>query len=164
MKLALDFGCGPNSMAATRAIGYTTIGVELAPKPACKPMVVYSGKGNLPFKDGVFDLINSQQVIEHVRDLDTYFKEARRTLRRGGVLFAEFPTRAMPYDSHKQTWFKHWFRVPSEPWFCFRWPWQIRKAARRYFHIEDHTRARLRKQGRPAWLPAWLFNQSWVLR
>ena len=161
IKLALDYGCGPRSMAYCRARGYRVVGVELAPKPTSKPMAVYDGR-NLPFKDNTFDWIYSQQVIEHVQDLDRYFSEARRVLCPGGELLAEFPTRLMPYDRHKRAWFKHWFQVPKEPWFCFRWPWTIRRIAKRYFSVENRTRERLMRTGNRFW-PTWLFNQTWVM-
>ena len=161
IKKALDYGCGKDSMAAIRRLGYFTVGADLDYRPGCKPMVVFDGS-LLPFKDNAFDVVISQQVIEHVEHLEDYFGEARRVLRSGGKMFAEFPTRIKPFDSHKQTWFKHWFRMPKEPWFAFRWPWAIRRIARRYFHVEDVTRARLKAQNR-SWLPCWAVNQSWVL-
>jgi SAM-dependent methyltransferase len=36
--------------------------------------------------DASADIVVSFQVLEHVRDLDTYFAEARRVLRPGGAL------------------------------------------------------------------------------
>jgi SAM-dependent methyltransferase len=38
----------------------------------------------LPYEDDSFDLVHANQVIEHVRDLDTFVSEIRRVLRSGG--------------------------------------------------------------------------------
>ena len=38
----------------------------------------------LPFSDGEFDLVVSGLVLEHLRELDHFFSEARRVLRAGG--------------------------------------------------------------------------------
>src|SRR5918997_3838421 len=38
----------------------------------------------LPLPDGAFDLVVSGLVLEHLRDLSGFFREARRVLRPGG--------------------------------------------------------------------------------
>jgi len=47
----------------------------------------------LPFEDGTFDRVVSGLVLEHLKDLDPFFAEARRVLRPGGrgVLSAMHP-------------------------------------------------------------------------
>lgn len=45
---------------------------------------VVIGGGLLPFKDGCFDAIISESVLEHVPDPFLYMSELFRTLRRGG--------------------------------------------------------------------------------
>lgn len=39
----------------------------------------------LPFEDGAFDLVVSNQVLEHLVDTDLFVSEIRRLLRPGGV-------------------------------------------------------------------------------
>jgi ubiquinone/menaquinone biosynthesis C-methylase UbiE len=46
---------------------------------------------NLTLLDQGFDVIISNEVLEHVPDLDLAFKEAARVLAPGGVLIATFP-------------------------------------------------------------------------
>lgn len=41
--------------------------------------------GKLPFKDGSFGCVMSNQVIEHVHDLDNFVIETHRVLRTGGT-------------------------------------------------------------------------------
>lgn len=43
----------------------------------------------LPFRDGCFDLVLSQAVLEHVTDPALAVREMSRVLRPGGVLYAE---------------------------------------------------------------------------
>jgi ubiquinone/menaquinone biosynthesis C-methylase UbiE len=38
----------------------------------------------LPFEDGTFDVVHSNQVIEHVTQTDLFLKEVRRILKPGG--------------------------------------------------------------------------------
>ena len=39
----------------------------------------------LPYDTGYFDLVHSNQVIEHLYDTDTYLSEIRRILKPGGL-------------------------------------------------------------------------------
>ncbi len=41
----------------------------------------------LPFRDGVFDLVLSHAVIEHVADAPLYLRECARVLKRGGHIY-----------------------------------------------------------------------------
>jgi SAM-dependent methyltransferase len=41
----------------------------------------------LPFRDGVFDLVLSHAVIEHVADAPLYLRECARVLKRGGHMY-----------------------------------------------------------------------------
>ena len=40
----------------------------------------------LPFRDGAFDVVTSNQVIEHLYDTDTFVSECHRMLRPGGLV------------------------------------------------------------------------------
>jgi SAM-dependent methyltransferase len=80
---ALDFGCGSKPYEAIfTAAGVSYIGAD------------FDGRGDLPVnaagrlqaQDQSADLVLSFQVLEHVRDLQTYFSEARRVLRQDGSL------------------------------------------------------------------------------
>jgi SAM-dependent methyltransferase len=44
-----------------------------------------------PYPDGFFDVIVSNQVLEHLEDMDFFFGEAFRTLKEGGVAANLFP-------------------------------------------------------------------------
>jgi SAM-dependent methyltransferase len=53
-----------------------------------------------PFADGFFDMVISNQVLEHVRDHQRFFSEVERTLRLGGCSFHLFPVRESVVDGH----------------------------------------------------------------
>jgi len=64
---------------------------------------------SLPFDDSSFDIILSQQVLEHVHNVEQYFSESKRVLSSGGKMLLEFPHRLVPFDTHTQMWFVHYF-------------------------------------------------------
>lgn len=78
---AIDFGCGSMPYArffTERGVKY--IGADFDDSGDVR----ISSKGKLPAKTGSADIVLSFQVLEHVRDLDTYFAEARRVLKPNG--------------------------------------------------------------------------------
>lgn len=82
-KIALDFGCGAKPYAQLfTARGATYIGAELGNTHD----VQIRADGTLAAADRSADLVVSFQVLEHVRDIDTYLQEAERVLRDDGLL------------------------------------------------------------------------------
>ena len=164
----LDHGCGGRStLLYLCAMGYTGIhGIDLHSSPAKRwnrllsevldiqetRLFTYDG-GNLPFADDSFDVVFSQQVLEHVQPnvIDTYYAEEYRVLKPGGVVFHQVPHRLVPYDLRTRTWFLHllphrsWRWVlrrlgksseTSETALFLRWPWIHRRKIGAHF---DHT-------------------------
>ncbi|HEY6815673.1 MAG TPA: class I SAM-dependent methyltransferase [Croceibacterium sp.] len=79
----LDFGCG--SMPYRRvfeARGATYLGADFG----CDGEVFISAEGRIDLPADSVDVVLSVQVLEHVRDLDTYFAEIARVLKPGGSL------------------------------------------------------------------------------
>jgi len=62
-----------------------------------------------PFEDGFFDLVYSNQVIEHVHDLKHFMFEQRRVLKPRGTTLHFFPSREMCIEPHSGVPFVHWF-------------------------------------------------------
>lgn len=80
-QTAIDFGCASMpyaSLFTDRGVEY--VGADFDDSGDIK----ISPKGKLPSKAGSADLVLSFQVLEHVRDLDTYFAEAKRVLKPNG--------------------------------------------------------------------------------
>lgn len=89
-----DLGCddGQWTIALAQAAGATEVhGVEIVAERAKLARerginaVVADLNRNLPYRDGSFDLVHANQVIEHVTDLDKFLSEIHRVLRAGGV-------------------------------------------------------------------------------
>ena len=92
-KVALDFGCGAKPYAPLfTARGVTYAGADLGLKSSQAEQaqvnhdVEIRANGTLATGNSSADLVVSFQVLEHVRDIDTYFSEAGRVLRDDGLM------------------------------------------------------------------------------
>jgi len=92
--LLLDDGCGFGyqtkhiaSIGRFIPVGMDIFGPEvlIAKKSANYPLVIGDGC-NLPFPSQSFDVVVSNQVIEHISNYDRYIEEAYRVLKIGGHL------------------------------------------------------------------------------
>jgi SAM-dependent methyltransferase len=59
---------------------------------------------SLPFSDGEFDVVVSQECLEHVADANAAVREMFRVLRPGGTLFLQLP------------WVIGWHDAPHDYW------------------------------------------------
>jgi SAM-dependent methyltransferase len=167
----LDFGCGGGQLVYYLYFsGYKrAYGVDVAPQIENVLFARKLGIGEvlffeydrktLPFKDESFDLVVSEQVMEHVFDIEGYYRETARVLRNGGLAYLSFPHRLIPYDSHSKTWFIHLFPerirrrlyklLGRDPIYLakilnFRMLGYHKKIASRYFtQVLDETKERL---------------------
>lgn len=62
-----------------------------------------------PFANESFDIVLSNQVFEHVPDLDRILSEVSRVLRPGGALICTFPYQDAIREGHSNVLFAHWF-------------------------------------------------------
>ena len=63
----------------------------------------------LPFKDGEFDLVVSNSLIEHVGGLDDQRRCAQEMLRCGRDVYIQTPNIWFPVEPHLIAPFIHWF-------------------------------------------------------
>jgi SAM-dependent methyltransferase len=110
----LDVGCGDKpyesifSPYVVRYVGaeYDETYTGSANARKGKADVVYAGD-RLPFGDGEFDTVLSNQVAEHVPNPRMFFAELARVLRVGGSLIVTVPfsyrVHSEPYDFHRFT-------------------------------------------------------------
>ncbi len=92
----LDVGCwdGNRTMDYAEACHAKKLfGIEMvkemaeeAEKKGIKCFALQADKETWPFDDNSIDCVVSNQVVEHLSDLDHYFKEASRVLKKGGIL------------------------------------------------------------------------------
>ncbi|MBW4420907.1 MAG: methyltransferase domain-containing protein [Myxacorys californica WJT36-NPBG1] len=88
----IDLGCGDCcTLDFLAALEFEHLhGIDLAMKPSLqdRPYQLYEGDLTAtPFADESYDVAVSISVIEHGVDLNTFFREASRLLKPGGLLF-----------------------------------------------------------------------------
>jgi SAM-dependent methyltransferase len=102
----LDIGCGIGTYVKRfRAFSDEVYGVDVEPdrvEEASRslPNISLAPGEALPFPDGFFDLVFSNEVIEHVADDRRTAVEAVRVTRPGGAIVLFAPNRLYPFETH----------------------------------------------------------------
>ncbi len=108
----LDLGCGDGFFAQT-VFGHLDTGIDMdegevsrAVKRGTydKAMVVDATK--MPFKNGSFNTVISNCVMEHIPDIEKAISEVHRVLKPGGRLIITVPSECFDNDSFFQKIFK----------------------------------------------------------
>lgn len=126
----LDFGCGSGrNTYALLDLGYTNVcGFDIkdylklrSPQDRALFCTGLAEDGRLPYADGTFDLVLSDQVFEHVRDQVAVFEELHRITRRGGRHFHIIPSPYRLVEPHirvplgsfisRPAWYRFWARL-----------------------------------------------------
>jgi SAM-dependent methyltransferase len=119
----LDVGCGRgDTVAWLCAQGWDAHGIDvsadylargqgylrdaLGADPARLQLI--NADFSYPFKDAAFDIVLSDQVIEHVGDLDQFAAEVARVSAPGAVGMHIFPAKWRPVETHLLMPFAHW--------------------------------------------------------
>ncbi|HYN08744.1 MAG TPA: class I SAM-dependent methyltransferase [Vicinamibacterales bacterium] len=113
-KRVLDYGCNNGYGTAYLAgwgrhvvgVDVSALALEHAPlrcRPSGPDYVRVDGL-TIPFGDGVFDLIVSFQVIEHIADYARYLSELRRVLHPAGLLLMTTPNAQLRLDPGQPPW------------------------------------------------------------
>lgn len=108
----LDDGCGIGTyVARLEPVVRQVVGLEYelerareAKQGLARPLLVCGAGERLPFPDGVFDLVISNEVIEHVEDDAAAVAEMMRVLRPGGRAVIFCPNRWYPVEQHGIYW------------------------------------------------------------
>jgi SAM-dependent methyltransferase len=74
-----------------------------------RPYVLQIKDGHIPFGDGVFDAIVSNQVFEHIQPhlIRNSLREIKRVLKPDGLFLAMFPRKDIWFEGHVGIYFVH---------------------------------------------------------
>lgn len=94
----LDLGAGAGIVEAMnfRGVAGTVVGVDLDPRVRDNPFLDESAVvdgASLPFEDERFDIVVSDNVLEHLDAPKDVFAEVRRVLKPGGSFIAKTPNK-----------------------------------------------------------------------
>ena len=125
-KLVLEVGAGSGrdsvglaeKGAVSVMLDYSMASLEVARDVAARsgvtPLLVRADALRMPFRDGTFDAVFHQGLLEHFRDPMPLLRENARSLKRGGVLLVDVPQRWHLYTVAKHAliavgkWFAGW--------------------------------------------------------
>lgn len=106
------------------------------------PATVHGDGCCLPFRDGAFDIVFSNSVIEHVGDEARQRAFAREVARVGRGYWVQTPNRRFPVEVHLHTPFIHWLPAVWQRRLVPRlavWRWIVRTTAdRRDFYLRHY--------------------------
>lgn len=124
----LDFGCGTADLAALAVdhgydaygvdtflgVGDSSANLEIATrKIGARALAIHPDKP-MPFERGFFDIVASNQVFEHVSELEGICNEIARITRPGGILLALMPTSEVLWEDHLRMPWVHRLPVGSK--------------------------------------------------
>jgi SAM-dependent methyltransferase len=94
----LDLGAGAGIVAAMNLHGRAkrVVGLDPDPRVATNAFLdegIVGDAERMPFPDESFDVVFSDNVLEHLERPQAVFREVTRVLRRGGVFLAKTPNR-----------------------------------------------------------------------
>jgi SAM-dependent methyltransferase len=128
----LDYGCGTGGIVKlAREQGIAAYGVEkfyggsdIRDEVAANGLLgdvvrELADDGRIPFDDSEFDVVVSNQVFEHVQDLDSVIAEVARVLKPGGRLLCLFPSKGILREVHCGVPIVHW--LPKRTHARFYW-------------------------------------------
>ena len=106
----LDFGCGAGQIVSrAREVGYGAEGVDTYAGGWGEAMAaglqlegvqhIHPG-APLPFETGRFQVVISNMVLEHVRELGPVAAEVSRVTATGGLVLLAMPTRSTWWEAH----------------------------------------------------------------
>jgi SAM-dependent methyltransferase len=97
-------------------------------------LLINAASEGLPFPSGMFDVILSHEVLEHVRDDRQSIEEMLRVLRPGGVIVLFVPNLGYPFETHGIYWRGryHFGNIPLVHYLPARWRKQLAPHVRAY--------------------------------
>ena len=105
-KRILDIGCGVGAFVRRlREFSPYVCGVDVDAERVARggaevPNLGLAVGEQLPFAEGIFDVVLLHEVLEHVTDDAATLAEARRVLAPGGRVVVFCPNRLYPFETH----------------------------------------------------------------
>ncbi len=139
--LILDHGCGTGTYASQfrRRFSPHVEAFEIEPERAAEaqvdtPHVLVAVGEYLPYASNRFDLVFSNEVIEHVQDDRATAAEMVRVTRPGGRIVIFCPNRWYPFEQHGHYWRGqyHFGNTPLINYLPDRWRNQLAPHVRTY--------------------------------
>jgi len=122
---ALDYGCGAGqTVRLLRERQLDAWGCDVyyeggdsSPQipDELRPYIRRMAGNIIPYEHASFDVVLSNQVFEHVPDLEAALSEIARVLKPGGVSLNLFPDRGVWREGHCGIPFLHWFPKNTKP-------------------------------------------------
>jgi SAM-dependent methyltransferase len=118
----IDIGCGRgDTVAWLRAEGWDAYGIDISPEYIERGREYLARNGDdparlrvmnedftYPFPDNMFDVVLSDQVIEHVADLEAFASEVARISAPGASGLHIWDAKWRPIESHLRSPLVHW--------------------------------------------------------
>ncbi len=144
----LDLGCGEGAtVRALRSAGYDASGCDTVLRDTSEAEeMIASGyvkqipatPYRLPFDDAEFDLVLSDEVLEHVQNYEDFVAESHRVQKPGGMALHIFPGRWTPLEGHLYVPLASVHR--SYPWLLLWARLGVRNQYQRGEHYRDVAR------------------------
>lgn len=111
----VDWGCGRGELTLwLRQQGYRAFGIDAGVEwiengrvlarrrglPAEEVLVTFDDSYRAPFPDQSVDFVSSDQVLEHVADLEAFVRETGRVLKPGGEALHVYPAHRQLIEGH----------------------------------------------------------------
>ncbi len=137
----LEFGAGLGTYAtqfmqryAATVDAFDIEAQRVARMQAHVPRAIISQGEALPYPDDIFDIVFSNEVIEHVRDDALAAREMVRVVRSGGYVLLFCPNRWYPFETHGHYWRGeyHFGNTPLINYLPDRWRDQLAPHVRAY--------------------------------
>lgn len=103
--------------------------------------IVVSAAESLPWEEGFFDVVFSNEVLEHVEDDRQAVEETFRVLKPGGSFVIFTPNRGWPFETHGMflRGKYYWGNIPFLPWMPKRIYTRLAP------HVRNYSNRRVRK-------------------
>lgn len=109
----LDVGGYPAFWESAPALEKITIlNIHPISAPSSRFEIVVGNGTAMDFRNGEFDIVHSNSVIEHVGDFEAQKAFATELRRVGRKLWVQTPARSFPVEPHFLDFLCHWFPFP----------------------------------------------------